>query len=170
MKMIGKAVVLSSMVLLGTNVIAQDIELVEFSANTAAKADEVNSNFSALKAQIDARTPLAWGYLWSGSAAGGLSSTDPIVVPPGTYAFNSTGGQMIFERRSVGNYAITFEDQPNSNGIGYASADVYGSTAGSKCNVRNWARQQINVICVDAANSPVDVNFTVEYKTGNVVQ
>jgi hypothetical protein len=104
----------------------------------------------------------------NGAAAGYVWAHDPTsssYTPVGTYSYNSTGGVNTVTRLDVGRYSVIMPGLGLQDG--HVQVTAYGGGS-ARCRVARWSpsivnEQVIDVLCTDAAGSPVDTLYTVSY-------
>jgi hypothetical protein len=140
-----------------------------FIAGAPARAEDVNANFAALKAAVDAledkvknlgaNPPLAsrngkMAYAWLDQP------TSASYTPDAGFAFNSSGGSVTVTRSGVGSYSVSFAGLSPTN-AGNVSAYLSNHT----CNTMPWRAVNGNVVislrCVDQSGAPADSYATV---------
>ena len=91
-------------------------------------------------------------------------------TPNVNYSFNSIGGPNTITRASPGNYTVILGDfQVNDTNV---QVTAYGGGA-ARCQIAGWMGAftdgaHVNVLCVNAANTPSDEFFSMTYALGGV--
>jgi len=103
-------------------------------------------------------TGAAAAYVWA------HAPTTASYVPSATYSFNSTGGSNSITRSSTGNYTLHLPGLAAANG--HVQVTAYGGGS-DRCKVGFWfpsgTELQVNVVCFNAAGSPVDTLYAASY-------
>jgi hypothetical protein len=125
----------------GSNVTREQMAafLHRLSDNQVVDAKEVNGG-------------TAW--MWAQSSSSTIG--DDVTADP-TYAYNSEGAAITYERTAVGDYRVTF---PGWGDIGHSMVTAYRST-GIHCQNDGWGGGGVGVACYDSAGAAVDARFNV---------
>jgi hypothetical protein len=106
------------------------------------------------------QNPGEMGFAWADQP------TTASYTPSLTYQFNSTGATNTITRSAVGNYTVIM---PGLGAVpaGHVKVTAYGAGDSNACKVASWLEnagaRTINVLCFNAAGSPVDTYYTVTY-------
>lgn len=162
----------ASVALLGLGVYGVAVTIPNtFTSGSTISSAQMNANFAALKAAVDALEAKQnlvgkrglYGYAWVNDASSATST------PDASYRFNSSGGAISVTRSSAGTYVVTFAGLGRNEAGGHVQVTSYGSGA-NYCKVGSWSSAAgaanndfaVNVRCYTSAGVLSDSQFDIQ--------